>query len=70
MGNRWRDVFKFLSGASFVTSGASFYFYWFHVAVPFPFFGLTEVPPGVLGVRAVVQLVLFLIFFYLGFVRK
>jgi hypothetical protein len=33
----WKDVFKFLSGAFFVTAGASWYLSWFHIAVPLPF---------------------------------
>jgi hypothetical protein len=70
MRSGWKDVFKFLSGASFVTSGASLYFYWLHAAVPFPFFGWTRVSPEFLGVRGIIQFVLFVIFFYLGFVRK
>lgn len=66
----WKDVFKFLSGAFFVTAGASWYFSELHVAVPFPFFGFTEMSPEFLGVRGFIHFTLFLISFYLGFVKK
>lgn len=66
----WGDVFKFLSGAFFVTAGASWYFYWLHVALPFPFFGIGSMSPEFLGFRGFLHFVLFLITFYLGFIRK
>ena len=66
----WRDVFKFLSGAFFVTAGASWYFCFYHVGVPFPFFGFTVMSPEFLGVRGFIHFALFLISFYLGFLRK
>jgi hypothetical protein len=31
----WKEVCKFLSGAFFVTAGASWYFAWYNVTVPF-----------------------------------
>jgi hypothetical protein len=31
----WKEVCKFLSGAFFVTAGASWYFAWCNVTVPF-----------------------------------
>jgi len=70
MRNVWREVFKFLSGAFFVTAGASWYFSWLHVAVPFPFFGVGAMTPEFLGVRGFLHFALFLITFYLGFIRK
>jgi hypothetical protein len=31
----WKDILKFLSGAFFVTAGASWYFAWYQISVPF-----------------------------------
>ena len=70
MRNIWREMLKFLSGAFFVTSGASWYFSWLHVAVPFPFFGVGAMTPEFLGARGFLHFALFLITFYLGFIRK
>jgi len=66
----WKDVLKFLSGAFFVTAGASWYFWWLHVAVPFPFFGFQTMTPEFLGIRGFIHFTLFLAAFYFGFVRK
>jgi hypothetical protein len=66
----WKDVLKFLSGAFFVTAGASWYFSWSHVAVPFPFFGFSTMSPEFLGIRGFVHFALFLICFYFGFIKK
>jgi hypothetical protein len=44
----WKDVFKFLSGAFFVTAGASWYLSCYHITVPIPFFR-AQVYPGVFG---------------------
>jgi hypothetical protein len=66
----WKDIFKFLSGAFFVTAGASWYFWWVNVAVPFPFFGFKTMTPEFLGVRGVIHFMLFLCSFYFGFVEK
>ena len=63
----WREVLKFLSGAFFVTAGASWYFYWMHISVPF--FGLT-MTPEFLGLRGCIHFGLFLASFYFGFIRK
>ena len=63
----WRDVLKFLSGAFFVTAGASWYLSWAHVAVPF--FG-TTMSPEFLGLRGVIHFALFLPCFYFGFIKK
>jgi len=65
----WKDVFKFLSGSFFVTAGASWYLSWYHISVPVPFFGLT-MTPEFLRIRGFIHLALFLISFYLGFIRK
>jgi len=63
----WKEVCKFLAGAFFVSSGVLFYLYLTGVSVPF--LGYT-IPPEVHGVRAIVHFILFLICFYLGFIRK
>jgi hypothetical protein len=70
MKNIWKDIFKFLSGAFFVTAGASWYFSWFHLAVPFPFFGITNMTPEFFGIRGFMHFGLFLITFYFGFINK
>ena len=67
---KWKEVCKFLAGAFFVTAGASWYFAWLHVAVPFPFFGVGAMSPEFLAVRGFIHFALFLITFYFGFVRK
>jgi hypothetical protein len=70
MSAKWKEIFKFLSGAFFGTAGTSWYFYWLNIAVPFPFLGFDTISPGLLGIRALVHSALFLIFFYFGFLRK
>jgi len=68
----WNDILKFLSGAFFVTAGASWYLSWFHIGVPLPFsfFGFTTMSPHFLAIRGFIHFCLFLICFYFGFVRK
>jgi uncharacterized membrane protein YkvI len=66
----WKEVMKFLSGAFFVTAGASWYFSLLHFAVPFPFFGFTTMSPEFLGIRGVIHFALFLICLYFGFIKK
>lgn len=63
----WREVFKFLSGAFFVSAGVLFYLYATGVSVPF---GSHLIPPEFHGVRAIVHSVLCVTSFYLGFIRK
>lgn len=65
----WQDVCKFLSGAFFVNSGILFYLYLARVSVPLLGTDLIETPE-ISGVRSIVHAVLFLAFFYLGFIRK
>ena len=67
MSVKWREVFKFLSGAAFAGSVANLYLAVYHVAVPV--LGYT-ISPRVLGIRGVVGLVLCVVFFYFGYVRK
>lgn len=64
---KWKEVFKFLSGAAFVGTLVNFYL-WLH-DISLPFFGYTITPP-VLGIRAMVGAVLFVVFFYFGYVKK
>jgi hypothetical protein len=70
MNTHWKDMLKFLSGAFFVTAGASWYFWWLHVTVPFPFFGFQTMTPEFLGIRGFIHFTLFVLSFYFGFVRK
>jgi hypothetical protein len=66
---RYRDVRKFLAGAFFVSSGNLFYFYLADVSVPLLGTGFVETPQ-ISGGRSLVHLILFLLCFYFGFVRK
>lgn len=63
----WREILKFLSGAFFVTAGASWYFAQLNMSVPF--FGLT-MTPDFLFYRGFLHFGLFLASFYYGFIRK
>jgi hypothetical protein len=58
---------KFLSGAFFVTAGASWYFSWYHIAVPF--IG-TQMSSDFLFFRGFIHFGLFILTFYFGFVKK
>jgi hypothetical protein len=65
----WKEVCKFLSGAFFVSAGVLFYLYL--VGSPVPVVGAhLAVTPTVNGVRAAVHAVLFIVFFYFGYIRK
>jgi hypothetical protein len=65
----WQDVFKFLAGAFFVSAGILFYLYLAGVSVPL--LGTNFVfTPGISGLRSIVHAVLFVTFFYLGFIRR
>jgi hypothetical protein len=59
-----------LSGAFFVTAGASWYFWWLQVAVPFPFFGCHTMTPEFLAIRGFIHFTFVVLSFYFGFVRK
>ena len=63
-----KDILKFLSGAFFVTAGASWYFYFIHLSIPF--FDLTTFSPEFLGIRGFIHFALFLICFFFGFIKK
>jgi hypothetical protein len=60
---------KFLAGALFVNAGILLYLHLSRVSVPILGMRLTETPE-VSGVRSLVHAVLFLTFFYLGFIRR
>jgi hypothetical protein len=63
----WKEVCKFLSGGFFVTMGASWYFAYYRVAVPF--FN-TTLSPDFLFIRGFIHLGMFLLTFYFGFFRR
>ena len=66
---RWKDVFKFLAGASFVNAGVLFYLYLTNTAVLV--LGTHFVmEPETNGLRSFVHFLFFLICFYFGFIRK
>ena len=65
----WQDVCKFLAGAFFVSAGILFYLYLYRVSVPIFSTSITETPE-ISGSRSIVHAICFLIFFYLGFIRK
>jgi hypothetical protein len=64
---RLKEICKFLSGAFFVTAGASWYFAWYKVDVPFMGTTMTH---GFLYFRGFVHFGLFLLTLYFGFLRK
>ena len=65
----WRDVWKFLSGAFFVSAGILFYLNVTGVSVPVIGTSFVE-SPRVSGLRAIGHSVLCATCFYLGFIRK
>jgi hypothetical protein len=65
----WQDVCKFLAGAFFVNAGILFYLYLVRVSVPILGTSIVQTPE-ISGARSIVHAVLFLTFFYLGFIRK
>ena len=65
----WQEVCKFLAGAFFVSSGVLFYLYLVGVSVPI--WGTNFIhTPEISGMRSIANFVLFLITFYIGFIRK
>jgi hypothetical protein len=63
-----RDVFKFLAGAFFVSSGTLFYLYLARVSVPLLGTHFVE-KPRLSGARAIVHAVLFAACVYEGWIR-
>lgn len=64
---KWKEIFKFLSGAFFVTAGASWYFAWYQVDLPFMGSTMTH---EFLFYRGFSHFALFLATFYYGFIKK
>jgi hypothetical protein len=64
---KWREVFKFLSGAALAGSLTNCYLWLTGVSVPFLGYTIT---PRLLGLRAAVQFVFFVVFLYFGWLRK
>jgi hypothetical protein len=65
----WQDVCKFLAGAFFMNAIILFYVYLYKGTVPVFSLSLPETPE-LSGARSIFHSMLFLVFFYLGFVRK
>lgn len=65
----WRDVWKFLSGAFFVSAGVLFYLNVTGVSIPIIGTSFVETP-RVSGLRAIAHSMLCMTCFYLGFLRK
>jgi len=63
----WKEVSKFLSGAFFVTAGASWYFSYYKLDIPFMGNSMSH---EFLFIRGFIHFSLFLITFYFGFIRK
>jgi len=63
----WKEIFKFLSGAFFVTAGASWYLSYYHITMPI--MG-TTMSPDFLFIRGFLHFGLFLLTFYFGFIKK
>lgn len=63
----WQEVFKFLSGVTLAVAVTSLYLYSNNVSVPFMSY---EIKPELMGLRGAVGFGLFLVFFYLGFLKK
>ena len=65
----WQDVCKFLAGAYFEQAGILIYFYTYRISVPIFRTGYIETPE-ISGLRSIVHTILFVTFFYLGFLRN
>jgi hypothetical protein len=63
----FKEICKFLSGAFFVTAGASWYFAWYKVDLPF--MG-TTMSHQFLIYRGFLHFVLMLLTLYIGYFRK
>ena len=65
----WQHFCQFVAGGFFVSAVILFYLYLARVSVPILGTGFIETPE-LTGMRSIADGVLFLIFFYLGFIRK
>jgi hypothetical protein len=63
----WKEICKFLSGAFFVTAGASWYFAYYKIDVPIMD---TTMSHEFLRIRGFLHFGLFLLTFYYGFIKK
>jgi hypothetical protein len=66
---RSREFRKFLAGAFFVSAGIQFYLYLADVSVPLIGTGIVQTPE-ISALRAIPNLVLFLLCLYFGFISK
>ena len=66
---RSREFRKFLAGAFFVSGGIQLYLYFTGVAVPIAGTDYIQTP-ALSGIRSVIHLLLFVLTFYTGFIRK
>ena len=64
---KWKEICKFLSGAFFVTAGASWYFAYLKMDIPFMGAAMSH---QFLFIRGFIHFALFLTTFYFGFIRK
>lgn len=64
---KWKEIFKFLSGAFFVTAGASWYFALLKMDIPFMGTTMTH---EFLFIRGFIHFTMFLLTFYFGFLKK
>ena len=62
-----KEICKFLSGAFFVTAGASWYFS--SIKIDIPIMG-TTMSHQFLFIRGFIHFALFIISFYIGFIKK
>ena len=62
----WREVCKFVAGATFVGTMANAYLW--ACNIPMPFFGFT-ISPELFGVRAIISLALFGTSVYVAYLR-
>ena len=66
MTTKWREASKFLAGATFVGAFANAYLWATDASVPF--FGGTF-PRAAFGLRAVVGVLFFVVFLYVGYLK-
>jgi len=65
----WQDVCKFIAGARFETAGILLYLWLYRIPIPVFHAGFVQTP-AIAGFRAIVHTILFVTFFYLGFIRR
>jgi len=66
---KWKEVCKFLAGAFCVSAGVLYYLY--ITRTPVPLTGTHfVVEPELNGTRSIIHTILFLVTFYVGFIKK